>query len=97
MSTTPPVGGSVAFYPAPRRIGADSRGVLPGWGCEPALREAALNTFGLEQERRVSLRGWLALERLKDTFGLHDACIVVFGAERGSQIHDSLVMAGEGA
>lgn len=64
---------------------------------DPMLREAAQRSFGLEKERRVSLRGWLVLQRLIPVFGLHDACLVVFGAERGSQIHDGLVMAGEGS
>ena len=63
----------------------------------PKLREAALRSFALEKERRVSLRGWLVLQRLEEVFGLHDACLVVFGAERGSQIHDGLVMAAEDA
>jgi midasin (ATPase involved in ribosome maturation) len=58
------------------------------------LREAARRTFALEPERRVSLRGWLVLERLRLEFGLALACLVLFGAERGSQIHDAIVLAG---
>ena len=56
----------------------------------PDLREAAQRSFALENDRRVSLRGWLMLERLRPEFGLKDACLVVFGAERGSQIADAL-------
>ena len=56
----------------------------------PDLREAARRSFALEKDRHVSLRGWLMLERLRPEFGLEDACLVVFGAERGSQIHDAL-------
>ena len=60
----------------------------------PPLREAALRSFALEEERRVSLRGWLTLERLRHELGLEDACLVAFGAERGSQICDALRMGG---
>ena len=56
----------------------------------PDLREAARRSFALEADRRVSLRAWLMLERLRPEFGLEEACIIVFGAERGSQIHDAL-------
>ncbi len=56
----------------------------------PDLRKLALRSFALENDRRVSLRGWLMLERLRPEFGLEDSCLVVFGAERGSQIHDAL-------
>ena len=56
----------------------------------PDLRAAALRSFALENDRRVSLRGWLMLERLRPELGLDDACTVVFGAERGSQLHDAL-------
>ncbi len=60
----------------------------------PALREAALRSVHLEEERRVSLRGWLVLQRLLGSFELEEACLLVFGAERGSQIFDALVLAG---
>lgn len=59
----------------------------------PELREVARRGFALEEDRRVSLRGWLVLDRLREEFGLEDACLVVFGDERGSQIHDALVLA----
>ncbi len=58
------------------------------------LREVARRGFALEDERRISLRGWLILDRLRHTLGLANACLVVFGAERGSQIHDAIVLAG---
>ena len=60
----------------------------------PPLREAALRTFALDEERRVSLRSWLVLERIHRALGLYDACLIVFGSERGSQIHDALGLAG---
>jgi hypothetical protein len=58
-----------------------------------ALREVARRGFALEDDRRVSIRGWLGIARLEAEFGLADACTVVFGAERGSQIHDAVVLA----
>jgi MoxR-like ATPase len=60
----------------------------------PELREAALRCFDLEESRRVSLRSWLKLEELRFEFGLHDACLAIFGGPRGSQILDALAMAG---
>ena len=58
----------------------------------PTLRRAALRCFDLEDERRVSIRGWLAVERLKDELGLLPACRAVFGPKRGQQIHDAIVL-----
>jgi hypothetical protein len=58
------------------------------------LREVARRGFALDDARRLSLRGWLALDRLRHVLGLETACAVVFGAERGAQIHDALVLAG---
>lgn len=63
----------------------------------PPLREVARRGFALEDDRRVSLRGWLALDALQEEFGLEDACLIVFGAERGSQIFDAIVLAKEEA
>ncbi|TFG98432.1 MAG: hypothetical protein E4H11_00470 [Myxococcales bacterium] len=61
------------------------------------LREVARRSFALEEERRVSLRGWLVLDRLQQEFGLEDACLVVFGAERGSQLYDAIQLGKEEA
>ena len=58
-----------------------------------ALREVARRGFALDDDRRVSIRGWLGVARLEAELGLADACCVVFGAERGSQIHDAIVLA----
>ncbi len=58
------------------------------------LREVARRGFALEDDRRISLRGWLVLDRLRHELGLPDACLVVFGAERGSQIHDAIMLGG---
>ena len=37
---------------------------------------------------------WLNLEKLRQEFGLGDACTVVFGNERGAQIYDAIILAG---
>jgi hypothetical protein len=58
------------------------------------LREAARRSFSLGEDRRVSVRSWLTLDRVRHVLGLEAACLVVFGAERGSQIVDALVLAG---
>ena len=58
------------------------------------LREAARRSHTLEDERRVSVRGWHAVQRLQDEFGLRDACCVVFGPNRGGQIYDVLILGG---
>ena len=57
------------------------------------LQRAAVQSFGLEPERAVSIRSWLKLEELREVLGLTDACRAVFGRERGSLIHDALVLA----
>ena len=58
------------------------------------LREAARRSFSLGEDRRVSVRSWLTLDRVRHVLGLADACTVVFGAERGSQIFDALSLSG---
>jgi MoxR-like ATPase len=58
------------------------------------LREVARRGFALDDARRVSLRGWFVLDRLRHELGLERACAVVFGAERGAQIYDAVVLAG---
>lgn len=62
----------------------------------PDLREAALRSFELEPERRVSLRGWLKVDELRPVFGLDDAFVLVFGAERGSLMRDAFLLANRG-
>lgn len=58
------------------------------------LRSVARRGFALDDARRVSLRGWLVLERLRHELGLELACAVVFGLERGAQIYDAIVLSG---
>jgi MoxR-like ATPase len=60
-----------------------------------ALREIARCTMGLEDERRTSMRPWLVLAELQHEIGLENACLVIFGAERGSQIHEAIRLAKE--
>ncbi|MEN8160086.1 MAG: aminotransferase class III-fold pyridoxal phosphate-dependent enzyme, partial [Myxococcota bacterium] len=56
------------------------------------LRSIARRGFALDDARRVSIRGWLVLDRLRDELGLELACVIVFGLERGAQIHDAIVL-----
>jgi MoxR-like ATPase len=58
------------------------------------LRRVAERGFALEEDRYVSLRGWLVLDALRHELGLELASAVVFGAERGAQIHDAVVLGG---
>jgi MoxR-like ATPase len=62
----------------------------------PELRALARRSFALEDDRRVSIRGWLVLDRLQHELGLEDACLAVFGPERGSQLYDALILARAG-
>ncbi|MEM7410155.1 MAG: AAA family ATPase [Myxococcota bacterium] len=62
----------------------------------PDLRAAAEVGFDLEEERRISLREWLALEEARPLLGLQDAAVAVFGDERGPQLLDALAL-GEAA
>lgn len=59
------------------------------------LRHAARRCFALEEERAISLRSWLVLDRLRDKLGLERAARAVFGPERGIQIVDGLALAQE--
>ena len=56
------------------------------------LRRAAQRSVQLEPDRRISLRGWLSVQRLMSEFGLKGACQAVFGPARGTQIHDALIL-----
>ncbi len=54
------------------------------------LRQAARRSFALESARRVSIRRWLAIDRLRGKIGLRKACHAVLGPARGDQIMDAL-------
>jgi nitric oxide reductase NorQ protein len=58
------------------------------------LREVARRSFVLDEERRLSLRPLLTIDLLRHELGLADACLVVLGAERGSQVLDAIQLAG---
>lgn len=59
----------------------------------PALRELALTSATLDDERRVSARGWRHLQSLIPLFGLEAGCLLAFGPDRGPLVHDTIVMA----
>jgi MoxR-like ATPase len=63
-------------------------------GLSEALRAVARRVLALDAERRVSVRRIGTLDRLRHELGLRDACTVVFGPGRGSQIYDALTLAG---
>lgn len=58
----------------------------------PDLRDAApkLAMPGIEEDRRVSLRGWLRLAAAESRLGADVAYTLVFGEERGKALRDSL-------
>lgn len=61
----------------------------------PELRHAAERTLNLDDERRIGLRAWLDVERLAapGQLNLKDACRAVFGAPRGAQVYEAIVLA----
>ena len=59
----------------------------------PQLRDLALASAGLEEGRRVSVRGWQSLQSLIPTFGLEAACRLAFGPDRGPMVFDTIAMA----
>ena len=58
------------------------------------LRDPARRSFALEKGRRVTIRRWLAISRLRKSVGLEDACRAVLGRSRGDQIVDALKLGG---
>lgn len=58
----------------------------------PQLRKIAKQKIG-DDDRRITARGWIALDKLRKEFGMGDACRLVFGMERGRLVHDALVIA----
>jgi MoxR-like ATPase len=60
---------------------------------DPRLQKAARHALVLEDDRHVSLRRWLTVQRfLDDGFNLEDACRASFGRERGAQIYDAILV-----
>lgn len=56
----------------------------------PEFRVLAEAGLSIPDDRRISLRAWLALELLEPLFGLEDACAAIFEDERGAMIHDAI-------
>lgn len=62
-------------------------------GLHPELRELAMASSALDDERRVSARGWQSLQSLVPFFGLKAACTLTFGPDRGPLVFETIVMA----
>jgi MoxR-like ATPase len=60
---------------------------------DPEMRALAEATLSIKDDRRISARGWYHLQILSREIGLHEACLLVFGAERGQMIHDAIRLA----
>ncbi len=60
----------------------------------PVLREVARRSLGLDEDRRVSVRAWRVLDRLRHELGLDLACTAIFGPGRGGHVRDALKLAG---
>jgi hypothetical protein len=58
----------------------------------PQLRELALTSSSLDDERRVSVRGWQNLQSLIPIFGLEAGCLLGFGPDRGPLVFEAIVM-----
>ncbi len=64
----------------------------------PALRRAFMSTLQLPEERRTGLREWLSLnDRLESGYQLERSCRLSFGAARGAQIYEALVLMSAGS
>ncbi|HEB88820.1 MAG TPA: AAA family ATPase [Deltaproteobacteria bacterium] len=50
------------------------------------FRQSALRTFDLEEDRAISVRGWLAVQEIEKELGREAAFRAVFGVERGEQL-----------
>lgn len=57
------------------------------------LQDAALRTMQLGDERRVTMRRWFAICRMRTHHGLERACQIVLGGERGGQLFDAVQLA----
>lgn len=59
------------------------------------FRAAAERSFGLDEGRRVSIRGWLQVQKYESSLGMEDAFRAVFGADRGHHLYTATMLAGE--
>jgi len=62
----------------------------------PQLRQIAASSASLEDDRRISARGWLSLQSLAPLFGLLTACKLAFGPDRGPRVFETIVMRNRG-
>jgi len=62
-------------------------------GLREDLRGLAEAAAVINDGRQISIRGWTNLEKLWKEFGLHDACRLVFGPDRGEMIYDAIRLA----
>lgn len=61
----------------------------------PELRKVAERTVALPEERRISMRNWLAVQRLEGALGdLKDACRAVLGEDRAKVVMEAITLAG---
>lgn len=58
----------------------------------PRLRKIWKSTRGITGTKRLSLRDAFRLDNLLAELNLDDACFIAFGAERGPQVHDAIVL-----
>lgn len=59
-------------------------------GLSEELRTCAEASLKIDDDRRISARGWNNLQRLMGKFGLRNACRLAFGPDRGEMIHDAI-------
>jgi len=57
------------------------------------LRELAEASLAIPPDRRVTGRDWAHLQMLEAEFGRRDACLLVFGPERGEMIFEAIQLA----
>lgn len=62
-------------------------------GLDADLREVAESATVITDDRRVSARRWINLQMLSQEYGLHKACLLTFGLERGQMAFDAIRLA----
>jgi len=56
------------------------------------FRGAALEAIRTSGDRKTSIRQWMQVSRYAETLDLQEACVAVFGHDRGTRIHTSLAL-----
>lgn len=62
---------------------------------DPTYREAARRAFDLDEGRKVSIRGWIQVQKYAETMGSEEAFRACFGAERGHQLYTATLLIDE--